>query len=60
MNYYNVQFVADYFVITTQVHADNVEQCKRLAETWLDENGLNISQYEIKQVIVTIEGEVQE
>ena len=57
MNSYNVQFMMDYFLVSTVISADDEEQAERLAEDWLSENGLEISKYKVLDVTVEKEGE---
>ena len=57
MNFYNVQFMTDYFLVTTTISADDDEQAERLAEEWLAENGLNIGNFKVLDVTVEKEGE---
>ena len=49
---FDVTFITDYFLVTTCINAYEEEQAKRLAEAWLDENGLNISQFNIIDIKV--------
>ena len=57
MNSYNVQFMMDYFIVSTVITANDEEQAERLAEDWLSENGLEISKYKVLDVTVEKEGE---
>jgi ABC-type sugar transport system substrate-binding protein len=56
MNDYNVQFMMDYFVVSTVISADDEEQAERLAEAWLSENGLDINKFKVLDVTVEHEG----
>jgi len=57
MNFYNVQFMTDYFLITTTISANDDEQAERLAEEWLAENGLNVNNFKVLDVTIEKEGE---
>lgn len=47
---YKVTFIMDYFVVITTINAYTVEQAERLAEAWLDENGLQISKFKVLDI----------
>jgi hypothetical protein len=56
MNSYNVQFMMEYFIVTTVISADDEEQAERLAEAWLSENGLDINRFKVLDVTIEYEG----
>ena len=47
---YKVTFIMDYFTVTTMMNAYGEEQAERLAEAWLDENGLQISKFKVLDI----------
>jgi len=57
MNDYNVQFMMDYFVVSTVISADDEEQAERLAEAWLSENGLEINKFKVLDITIEKQGE---
>ena len=57
MNDYNVQFMMDYFLVSTVISADDEEQAERLAEAWLSENGLEISKFKVIDITIEKQGE---
>lgn len=57
MNSYNVQFMMDYFIVSTVITANDEEQAERLAEAWLSENGLEINKFKVLDVTIEKEGE---
>ena len=56
MNDYTVTFIMDYFSVTTVISADDEEQAERLATQWLAENGLNLGEFKVLDVNMTLEG----
>ena len=57
MNSYNVQFMMNYFIVSTVLTADDEEQAERLAEDWLSQNGLEINKFKVLDVTIEKEGE---
>ena len=53
---YKVTFIMDYFIVSTVMNAYTSEQAKRLAEAWLDENGLQISKFKVLDINTEWEG----
>ena len=56
MNDYTVTFIMDYFSVATVISADDEEQAERLATQWLAENGLNLAEFKVLDVNMTLEG----
>ena len=53
---YKVTFITDYFIVATMINAHDEEQAERLAEEWLDENGLQISKFKVLDIETEWEG----